>query len=335
MKIGKETYENNLLFYSILKCLLKCRLTKNKMVQLEKLIKDNINLSSESLLEYITSQIVGENATGYDACVSLINLYNVDNHLMWCDLTILSINLLFAKDLILSELKTYENDTSESHKDKLSFEYDLDMLEKPYSQRVISAMLVYLLTDVTRNNELFLESSGFLIENLSDLVKKAEEEYHINVNNVFMTIMDESLSQSIKSKSGASYETRVSDILYCITNEVKSHVHDKYIPSVEYDFTFVLNGKTYGVNAKRTLRERYKQNFEDVNNLSVEAVFLITLGIDLNEEKLNNIMQRHGYFVVVAQEVYDSHSYFKKNKRVISSKNFNKEFLEKLFNQFI
>ena len=55
----------------------------------------------------------------------------------------------------------------------------------------------------------------------------------------------------------------------------------------------------------------------------------------LNEEKLNNIMQRHGYYVVVAQEIYDSKQYFKKNGRVISSKNFNKESLKKLFNKFI
>ena len=89
------------------------------------------------------------------------------------------------------------------------------------------------------------------------------------------------------------------------------------------------------MSAKRTLRERYKQNFEDVNQLSVDAMFLVTLGIDLNEEKLNNIMQRHGYFIVISQEVYDSKSYFKKSKRVISSKDFNKETLQKLFSKFI
>ncbi len=41
------------------------------------------------------------------------------------------------------------------------------------------------------------------------------------------------------------------------------------------------------------------------------------------------------YFIVISQEIYETKTYFKKSKRVISSKNFNKETLEKLFTQFI
>ena len=196
-------------------------------------------------------------------------------------------------------------------------------------------MLVYTLTNIERETEFILETSGKSIRKLNNMIKSITKKYSINANNIFMIIMDESINQSIISTAGSSYESRVNSVLLNISDNVKPHAHDKFINSVEYDYTFELDGKIYGVSAKRTLRERYKQNFEDVNQLSVDAMFLVTLGIDLNEEKLNNIMQRHGYFIVISQEVYDSKSYFKKSKRVISSKDFNKETLQKLFSKFI
>ncbi len=339
MEIRKDFYNNNLLFYTILKNLTKCRLTENKMQQLKYLISENRNLETDLLIESLSIQVVNEKVKTYDDYITLINLCNENNHFLWCDLVILSIELLLSKNLILEESKGYAkkdyNEEVSSIEDELSFDYDLVNLERPYSQRVIGALLVYALTDTARNDELFLNTCGKSISVLREMILEVTKKYKINVNNIFMIAMDESINQSIISTAGSSYESRVENVLSRISTNVKQRVHDKFITSVEYDFTFELNKKIYGVSAKRTLRERYKQNFEDVNLLSVEAMFLITLGIDLNEEKLNNIMQRHGYFVVVSQEVYESHSYFKKNKRVISSKNFNKEFLEKLFNQFI
>ena len=56
-------------------------------------------------------------------------------------------------------------------------------------------------------------------------------------------------------------------------------------------------------------------------------MFLITLGIDLNEDKLNNILQKKGIYVVVAQEVYESKGYLKNNSRVISSEKLDRECL--------
>ena len=94
------------------------------------------------------------------------------------------------------------------------------------------------------------------------------------------------MNQSIKSDAGSSYESRVYNTLLPIVEDLKGHSHDKNIHSVEYDNTFIFNNKKCGVSAKRTLRERYKQNFEDVSLLEVDYMFVITLGIDLNEEKL-------------------------------------------------
>lgn len=339
MDISKKEYDNNLLFYTILKNLIKCHLSENKMLLLEQLIKENNELNYAKLIEFLSKNVVNENIKAYDDYTTLLNLCNEDNITMWKDLVCLSIELLLSKNLILEEAKSYAkiqyNDGLATHKDKLSFGYDMVNLEYPYGQRVISALLVYALTNIERETEFILETSGKSIKQLNDMIRDITNKYNINANNIFMIIMDESINQSIISTAGSSYESRVNSVLLNISDNVHTHAHDKFINSVEYDYTFEIDGKVYGVSAKRTLRERYKQNFEDVNQLSVDAMFLVTLGIDLNEEKLNNIMQRHGYYVVVSQELYDSNQYFKKNGRVISSKNFNKENLRKLFNKFI
>lgn len=54
-----------------------------------------------------------------------------------------------------------------------------------------------------------------------------------------------------------------------------------------------LTIRPVGVSAKRTLRERYKQNFENNNLLGdVDYMVLITLGIDLNKDKMDNILAK-------------------------------------------
>ena len=147
---------------------------------------------------------------------------------------------------------------------------------------------------------------------------------------MFMIIVDESINQSIRSDAGQSYEDRVYSLLMTLSDKVEGHSHDKLIPSVEYDFTFDIDGNKYGVSAKRTLRERYKQNFEDIDFLTVDAMFLITLGIDLNEDKLNNILQKKGQYVIVAEEVYEAKEYLKNSPRVISSKQLTRDTIRKM-----
>lgn len=44
MDISKIEYRNNLLFYTILKNLIKCHLSENKMITLEQMIKENNKL---------------------------------------------------------------------------------------------------------------------------------------------------------------------------------------------------------------------------------------------------------------------------------------------------
>lgn len=339
MNIKVIEYVNNLLLYTILKNLIKCKLSDYKFKELEEIIVNNRHLKHIELIEKLKEQVVKDTVKTYEDYLTLINLCDEDNYDMWCDLTILSIELLLSKRALLEEVKAYSNAqynrSISDVSDKLSLEYDNINLEKPYGQRVVSALLVELFTDANRNDEIILDASNVSVNGIGELIKYNTEKYLVNVNNILMIVIDESVNQSIISSAGGSYEDRVFSVLNEISDKVMPHAHDKFINSVEYDYTFELDGKLYGINAKRTLRERYKQNFEDVNQLSVDAMFLVTLGTDLNQDKLNNIMQRHGYYVVVAQEVYNNHDYFKNNKRVISSKNFNVETLRKLFRNFI
>ena len=253
---------------------------------------------------------------------------------MWKELLLVSIELLLTKDLILEESKSYARvkykEKIEKIKDKLSLEYDMSNLEYPYGQRVISSLLVFALTNIDRETEFILETSKNAIKVLNNNLKNIVQKYSININNMFMIIIDESINQSIKSDAGQSYENRVHSLLLNISDKVENHSHDDMISSVEYDFIFYIDGKKYGVSAKRTLRERYKQNFEDVDSLTVDAMFLITLGIDLNEDKLNNILQKNGQFVIVADEIYETKDYLKNNPRVLSSKNITKTVIKSL-----
>ena len=334
MNITEKEYRNNLLFYTILKDLLKCQLSEKKLMILQESIEQNNNLSCKKMKQLLSNDIVKESTKAYDDLMILLNLANDGNYNMWKELLLVSIELLLTKDLILEESKSYARvkykEKIEKIKDKLSLEYDMSNLEYPYGQRVISSLLVFALTNIDRETEFILETSKNAIKVLNNNLKNIVQKYSININNMFMIIIDESINQSIKSDAGQSYENRVHSLLLNISDKVENHSHDDMISSVEYDFIFYIDGKKYGVSAKRTLRERYKQNFEDVDFLTVDAMFLITLGIDLNEDKLNNILQKNGQFVIVADEIYETKDYLKNNPRVLSSKNITKDVIKNL-----
>jgi len=338
MEITHNTYSNNLLFYTILKGLVQSKLTNVELTLLKQLISEQGELDYESMIEFLRTKVVKDTVKKYDNYLNMLNLCTETNFDMWKDLMILASELLLIKPLLLEESKVYANKNYENEvsaiKDKLSLQYDLLNLEKPYGQRVMSALLVYMVTYQDRENEFFLEETGNSVKKIGNLIKDIEDKYGICTDNIFMIIMDESTNQSIISLAGGSYEDRVEGAIRKISSEVTGHVLDANIPSVEYDYMFKLGGKRYGVSAKRTLRERYKQNFEDVSSLTVDGVFIITLGIDVNAEKLTNILQRHGYYVVVSQEMYERYSYFKNSRRVISSANFDKKHLEQLLSKF-
>lgn len=328
--IDTTTYNNNLSFYSMLKLLIKCHLSEKQLIFIQKTIVDSLTAiqKDKTLIKTLlidTNALVKPDTGKYSSLNYFLNTIDTIDTKMWCDFIDTCIDLLLVKDLILQESKVYAmNEYKKELKniqDLLSIEYDMSSIHLPYGQRVISSLLLYAFTDANRKNDFLLDSSETSIKNFSYKVEKLAKDYTLNVNNMFHIIMDESMNQSIKSDAGSSYENRVAQTILPIVDKLNGHSHDSNIPSVEYDNTFIYNNKLCGISSKRTLRERYKQNFEDVDLLDVEYMFLITLGNDLNEDKLNNIMQKKGIYIIVSQEEYDSRKFLNSNERVISSKN--------------
>lgn len=340
IEITEKAYKNNLHFYTILKLLIKCKLLDKQLIILQDSLFKNRKITDRGLLQKVilsNNAIASEGTQKYeDLCLLVNTLENIDI-MMWKNMLDVALELMLIKDLVLQESKVYANNQYKEEvsklNDKLSLEYDMSKLSLPYGQRVISSLLVFALTDIERKNQFILETSGKSVKEFSEKIKRLVNDYDINCNNMFSLIMSESINQSIISDAGQSYESRVEEKLLPIVDKIYRHSHDSKIPSVEYDFTFKLNDIKCGISAKRTLRERYKQNLENVELLDVDFMFLVTLGIDLNEDKLNNILRKKGIYVVVAQEVYEGHDYLKNNKRVISSKELDRKYLSKLISK--
>ena len=101
-KIEKETYDNNLLFYTILKTLVQCKLTEQKMISFQSLIyKTNQTLNSNavklkaSLLS--SEQVIKIDGTTRSSYDNLINLLDVDKAQMWLDMVDISIDYCFLR----------------------------------------------------------------------------------------------------------------------------------------------------------------------------------------------------------------------------------------------
>jgi len=328
--INSLTYSNNLDFYSMLKLLIHCNFSDKQLIYIQKTVADNFSaivkdVSMVKTLLIDTNALVKPDTDKYSSLNYFLNTIDTMDIKMWCDFIDICIDLLLVKDLILQESKVYAANEYKkelkSIQDYLSVEFDMSSIHLPYGQRVISSLLLYAFTDINRKNDFILSSSESSVKNFSYKVKKLSKSYNLNVNNMFHIIMDESMNQSIKSDAGSSYESRVAQSIAPLVQKLNGHSHDSKISSVEYDNTFIYNNKLCGISAKRTLRERYKQNFEDVDLLDVDYMFLITLGTDLNEDKLKNILQKKGIYVIVSQEEYDSRAFLNKSDRVISSKN--------------
>ena len=335
ISIDTRTYNNNLNFYTMLKLLIQCHLSEKQLIFIQSTISEKTAeiLRDKSIIKTLlidTNAIVKPDTDKYSSLIYFLNTIETMDIKMWCNFIDICVDLLLVKDLILQESKVYAANEYKkelkSIQDLLSIDYDMSSIHLPYGQRVISSLLLYAFTDISRKSDFILNTSDSIVKNFSYKVKTLTKCYNLNVNNMFHIIMDESMNQSIKSDAGSSYESRVAQSIAPLVEKLNGHAHDSNIPSVEYDNTFIYNGKLCGVSSKRTLRERYKQNFENVELLDVDYMFLITLGNDLNEDKLNNILQKNGIYVVVSQEEYENRDFLNKNKRVISSKNLKEAF---------
>lgn len=323
-----NTYNNNLFFYTTLKMMVKMKLSDDKLIRFQTLIKDKRNIFVDNVKGFkeliLSSGLVKKGSKNHDELINLVETINKDNYEMWCDMVDCSIELVIFKDLIKEEAKAYSNSKHQNIEktiaDKLSLKYDTLTLPLPYGQRVVGSLLVYALTDEERDEEFFMPESNKPIKSIKDKINNLKDKYEVSCNSMFILIVNECINQSIKSTAGGSYEERVYHMITTKNiSEIKPHQHDSKVSSVEYDYTFKYKNKTFGISAKRTLRERYKQNHDDVENLDVDYLILITLGIDLNEDKVDNILEKNGNYIIVANEIYSENEYMKKNKKVYSS----------------
>jgi len=121
-----------------------------------------------------------------------------------------------------------------------------------------------------------------------------------------MLLFTEVVNQSIISDSGTNYEKRIQQVLIKggIPASSMSKQHDAADSSTEYDIFFTLKGRIFGIGAKRTLRERYKQFIKTAISSDIDVMIEITIGMDLTEEKAR-IIRKHGVYLFVSDEIYD------------------------------
>ncbi len=331
LQIEKQKFDINLKFYFLLKQLVKSKLSENQSL----LILEILNLFNSSIKTCI------EKLTGFASCIKgeekkeivFLIIDTIENETD-IELLIFSLNLYLIKDLLLEEAKLNEViGLSELQElDPLSLSYDKKSVYRPYSTRVSGALLALLFfshLEEGKTNFMSIDSYDF-VKNLSKYSNKLKIK-GVEPNQIFMLMFSESVNQSIISDSGTDYEDRILSVLTKIgipeKDILKTHYKDD--ASTEFDFFFELNNKTYGIGAKRTLRERYKQFIKTAHMSRIDIMIEITLGLDLNEDKAKNILS-HGVYIFVSDEVYNARDFLRKLDGIYSVKELTVEKLSSL-----
>lgn len=333
IKIKKSKFELNLKFYFFLKNLMKVKLSSNQVEFIMKIFYTNSNKNSEIIINKILDEFIinFKNTKKKNILLQIIN--EIGNELD-LKLFLFSLKLYVIKDLLLQEakIKNVLDITKLEELDPLSLEYDKITTFSPYSTRINGALLSLIFFEKLEQNEFnFLTNDSIsFMKSLSKLSKYLINK-GIEPNQIFMLMFSESINQSIISDSGSNYEDRILSTLLKlgIPNNSITKEHDKNDSSTEFDFFFELNNKTYGVGAKRTLRERYKQFIKTVMMSKVDVMIEITLGLDLNEEKAKTI-RKHDVFIFVSDEIYNSKEFLKNLEGVYPVSQLNLKTLEKL-----
>ena len=324
INMSKEKFNINLKFYFFLKYLVKVKLTDAQAIKILRASVLNSSNRTEFIIARIITEIKREIKTGSPKQILLLDILDEVSSKVELDLFVFSLKLYMIKDLLLQEAKIRDLlDISKLEKlDPLSLEYDKITIYSPYATRINGALLSLIFFSKLEKKEtnFISEDSEKFIESLSilavDLKKKGVEP-----NQIFILMFSESINQSIISDSGSNYEDRIMSVLTSIGIDERKikKTHDKDDSSTEFDFFFELKNRTYGIGAKRTLRERYKQFIKTAQMTKIDVMIEITLGIDLTEEKVKSI-RKHNVFLFVADEVYRSYKYLQDIDGVYSSK---------------
>lgn len=334
LEITKSKFDINLKFYFFLKYLVKTSLSDNQSNEILKICilnsKVNFKIIIEKMISYIEDKIKASSKK-QKLIFEILDEIHAEIDLK---LFIFSLKLYMIKDLLLQEakLKDLLDISKLENLDPLSLEYDKITIYSPYSTRVNGALLSLIFFDKLDNKEtnIISKEAEVFVQNLSKLAIELKSQ-GVEPNQIFMLMFNESINQSIISDSGSNYEDRILSVLISIgINENKIvKTHDKDDSSTEFDFFFELKDKTYGIGAKRTLRERYKQFIKTAQMTKIDVMIEITLGIDLTEEKVKAI-RNHNVFLFVADEIYNSYKYLQNIDGVYPSKDLTIDVLEQL-----
>lgn len=330
--LSDEKIDVNLKFYFFLKYIIKAKFADNQIYDILEQSQlfsglQNIQVFQAAILE----KLPANNKTNQNKRNILNDIFvEIDSELI-LSVFLFSLKLYLIKDLLLEEAKVKRASNLEKLKElnPLSLEYDKITVFNPYSVRVSGSLLCLA----------FFESlqTGFVSQQTDDFIHKLVQEAQtlleqgIEPNQIFMLVFNESLNQSITSNSGSDYESRIKSVLLGLGLPASSiqKKHDLADSSTEFDFFFEYNGKTFGISAKRTLRERYKQFIKTAQMSQIDVMIEITLGTDLSKDKVKAIRQ-HNVYLFVADEIYCSQTYLQSINGVYSCLDLSLDLLDKL-----
>ncbi|HHP0339119.1 TPA: hypothetical protein ACRZSN_000846 [Campylobacter lari subsp. concheus] len=328
MTINNNIFDINLKFYFFMKCLVKINFSDTQIINILYDISESKN-SLHKLQQHINFNTKnGINQWNYLEQI----IYEIRNDIDF-NVFVFALKIYSIKNLLLelAKIKQISNTELLSRLDPLSLEYDKITIYNPYSTRVNGALLALAFFNHIDNKQFFhdnINKEYFLsICRLSQELKT----HGLEPNQIFMLILNESINQSIISSSGNNYEDRILKKLQSIgiDCETITKKHDENDSSTEFDFFFELNGKTYGIGAKRTLRERYKQFIKTSQMSNIDVMIEITLGLDLGEEKAKAI-RNYGVYLIVSDEIYRQNRYLQNIDGIFSSSHFTLELLQNL-----
>lgn len=319
LHVADKQFDLNLKFYFFLKYLVKTNLSDNQVhTILTKLLgcKMDYVLSKNELHAFIEGMKAKSKVEAFSLLVDRIT------DALDLRLFVFSLKLYAIKDLLLSEakLRSVVDIETLASLHPLSLKYDEKTLYSPYAKRVNGALLALLFFSKLESGEVNVMSSDAL-----DFMQRLSQEaialkgFGLEPNQIFMLMFSESINQSITSDSGSNYEDRILTVLtqIGIPKDSISKIHDAADSSTEFDFFFELQGRSYGIGAKRTLRERYKQFIKTAATSHIDVMIEITLGDDLNEATARTILN-HGTILFVADEIYQARDFLQRLDGVYS-----------------
>lgn len=332
LEIKEKIFDINLVFYNFLKKITQAKFTDNQINELLAIYFSNINVNAETLRELFYSHIK-TNIKRKDISSLIAAIEEIDNETI--DIFVFALRLNLIKDLLLNEAKITQSIKIQKLKglNQLSLAYDKVSIQVAYATRISGALLSLLFFEKLENRELnfVANSTRNFLEDLAKSYTKLLGK-GIEPNQIFMLLFAESINQSITSTAGGSYEDRIKNVLIGIgisAENIDDKTHDKNDSSTEFDFFFKHNNRTYGIGAKRTLRERYKQFIKTAQMSKIDIMIEITLGTDLGENAALSI-RKHGVYLFVADEVYRSRSYLQEIKGIFPASKLTLEQLESL-----